>query len=72
MPIEDGVVIKRGERGEIIRIPLTLTRLQIGNPNLEECIVVEDTEGIEIDRDPQTGMIIFHAKYMTVASEGKK
>lgn len=49
-----------------------VTRIEIGSPQFEEHIVIQDDNGIEIEKDPTTGMPIVHAEHMTIASEGKK
>ena len=46
------------------------THLEITIPGLEH-IVIDDANGIRIEKDPVTGMPIVHAESMVVASEQK-
>ena len=72
MPISitnDGIYVGDG-KGGMKRIEPTVTHIELEIPG-QEHIVIDDPNGITIEKDPETGMPNVHAETMTIASEAK-
>ncbi len=72
MPISidgDGMWVGDGHGGMKLVQP-TVTHIELEVPGREH-IVIDDPNGINIEKDSETGMPIVHAESITIASEAK-